>query len=733
MGRWALPISLAAFASLAVFLVGLAVPPVVGPTVAADRKAPEYVSAKTCKGCHQKAFSAWQGSHHDWALKHANAKSVLGDFNDVMFEHKGVKSRFFKRDAKYYIETAAAGGKRAEYEIRYTVGVMPLQQYLVELTEGRLQALDIAWDTQQKRWFHLYPDQTLKPDDGLHWTGPYKNWNARCAVCHQTNFKKGYKPRTRRYQSRWSEVNVACESCHGPGQAHVLWAKEPLTFQSQKWRGVDDKGLSTTFAKGDAEKEIQVCATCHARRGAHDANSPPPGSKFADHYRLALLTNGLYHADGQIDGEVYVYGSFLQSKMYARGVRCSNCHEPHSANLKADGNAVCAQCHSPAGNTKFPTLKKVRYDDPSHHHHKAGSPGAQCVSCHMPAKTYMRVDPRRDHSFRVPRPDLSAKLLTPNACSSCHQDKTAKWAASKVKTWFPNGRMGTPHYAETLHAGRNSATAGTTKKLIDLALDKNQAAIVRATALDLLRRSLPPTLLARVTPLLTDPADLVRAAALRLTDRAPVALRVKLAGPLLNDPVKTVRIEAGRLFLTIPRGGLTEADKIAARNAIGEYQLSLLKQADFPVTQMQIAGLAMYLRRFPTAEKALRTAVTMDPQLATAWLTLARIQMATRKPEQARQTLEQAAARIPDNGQIHLQLGSLYTGLRKHDLAIAALEKGLQLSRPTPIVIEQLALNHLLLGNLEKARNYAKQLMSHYPGHRPGPLVRQLLTLKRLR
>ena len=156
---------------------------------------------------------------------------------------------------------------------------------------------------------------------------------------------------------------------------------------------------------------------------------------FLDAYLPALLEPGLYHSDGQIDGEVYEYGSFLQSRMHAASVTCSDCHDPHSLKLRAEGNALCAQCHLPE-----------RFDLSAHHNHEPGSAGAQCVNCHMPTKTYMVVDARRDHSIRVPRPDLSISLGTPNACTPCHADRPAQWAAEAVAGWYPGGRQTTPHY-----------------------------------------------------------------------------------------------------------------------------------------------------------------------------------------------------------------------------------------------------------------------------------------------
>jgi predicted CXXCH cytochrome family protein len=716
---------------VAAFLAVLIITPGITSLAAPESNSPVHVSSAACAECHRQEHAAWSDSHHSWALRQPTPENVLGNFDNQVFEHRGIRSRFYKRGNEYLVKTDGPDGKLAEFDIKYTVGVEPLQQYLVELDKGRLQALDIAWDTEQKRWFHLYPDQKLKSGDGLHWSGPYKNWNARCAECHQTGFKKNYSPKSARYQSTWSELTIGCEACHGPGSVHIQWAKKPETFLSEKPAGVDEMGLTVTLPLKTANDEIQLCARCHSRRSPLGADSPSPGDKLADHYKLALLRNGLYHADGQINDEVYVYGSFLQSKMYARGVRCSNCHEPHSGALVAEGNTVCTQCHNPAGNTKFQTLKKATYDSPSHHHHKAGSEGEKCVSCHMPAKNFMRVDPRRDHSFRVPRPDLSAKLGTPNACANCHQDKTAKWATATLKEWFPNGRTGTPHYGEKLHAGRNRPRVETADKLVNLALDTQEPSIVRATALDLLRQSITPEAVKRISALLNDKNVFIREAAVRLFDQIPVKARIADVAPLLSDPVKSVRLEAARLMMGASLEGLTKKDQAAARNAISAYQNSLLARADFPESQMQIAGLAMFLRDFRTAQKALQTALSMDPQLAPAWLTLARIQSALRQSRQALNTLEKAAQKVPENAAVQFQLGELYTQSRQHDRAIIALEQSRKLSGDTPVLLDLLAINTLASGNLEKARIYADELVRKYPGHQPSPLVRQILKMPR--
>ncbi len=530
---------------------------------------PEYVGSETCAACHTDAVDDWQGSHHDLAWTLPSAETVVGQFDGRAFTHQGKTYRFTTRDGQYFIDTDDAKGGMQRYEVIGVAGIEPLQQYIIETEPGRLQSFDVVWDVDGQRWFHLYPDQVLAPGDGMHWTGPYKNWNARCAACHATGFEKNFSAQTKQYQSRQAEIGVGCEACHGPAQAHVEWASTGKSFKSADWHGVNEIGLTINLTRGrgteaellgylanteqrlgpldDAETQIQQCAGCHARREAFDDGNPAPGTPFHDAYRLSNLREGLYHADGQILDEVYVYGSFLQSKMYANDVVCTDCHNPHSAQLKVEGNGLCSQCHSPAGNPEFPTLTLKEYDAPSHTFHAQGSAGSECKSCHMIERTYMGVDGRRDHSFRIPRPDLSLQTRAPNACNDCHDDKSARWAADTLATWFPNSTQRGAHFSQVLADGRRNLPEQA-DALAGLAEYDQLPAIVRATALDMLAPLADPMLAARLEPLLSDPEPLVRVSALSIQRGAPETERSTRIVALLEDPVKAVRIAAAQTF-----------------------------------------------------------------------------------------------------------------------------------------------------------------------------------------
>ncbi len=614
----------------------------------ANDKVPDFQGSSICQSCHEGAYQDWQSSHHALAWLPVDDENVDGDFNNSTFEHRGRKTRFFKDGDRYFIETSDILGGNKVLEVKGVAGITPLQQYLIETEPGRLQSLDIAWDQENERWYHLYPDQVLAPNDGYHWSGPYKNWNSRCAECHATGFQKNYDPRTRRYSSTQSEIGVGCEACHGPGEAHVAWANGASSSELSVFEGTDDQGLSVNFKDAFAHTEIEQCAACHSRREPNQDGNPLPGTPFHDSYRLALLRDGLYHADGQIRDEVYVYGSFLQSKMYAEGVRCSDCHEPHSGQLKAEGNGVCTQCHSEAGNNKFSSLTLKRYDSSDHHFHETGTAGAQCVSCHMIERTYMGIDGRRDHSFRVPRPDLSASLGTPNACTDCHTDKPASWAAEELKARFPDSAHRSPHFASVFALARGGVT-GLGEQLLNIARQETLPGIVRASAINLYAQHSGREAHSDVFSLLNDTDPLVRAAAVSLTASQPASTQVQLLSKLLEDPLKSVRIAAARQLLGASIGVGDQRTQRAAQNANDEWRAALSSKLDYPETHMVIAGTALTLRNPNAAIRAFQEATQLDPQLADAWIMQIRLFMALQDYTNAQMTLQRAKKLIPDD------------------------------------------------------------------------------------
>jgi len=638
----------------------------------------KFVGRDSCVKCHQPQHASFEGSHHDLAMDVATDKTVLGDFNDAELEHYGITSKMFRRDGKFFINTEGPDGQLADFEIKYVFGVTPLQQYMVEFDRpiehpaneiARLQVLRVSWDTIQKKWFHLDPPdvkEKLAPGDMLHWTGFAQCWNHMCADCHSTNLQKNYDVAGGLYHTTFSEIDVSCEACHGPGSLHVQLASAVSPFWDR------ERGYALAKLKGtDNRPQVEMCATCHSRRRSvypgHHA-----GCGYYDYFANELLPRNIYHADGQIQDEVYEYGSFVQSKMFHKGIRCTDCHDPHSARLKHDGNKVCTSCH------QHPAAK---YDTPNHHHHKEGSAGASCVECHMPATTYMDVDARRDHSLRIPRPDLSVQLGTGNACTGCHlalDEKTKpmlakaelkdyaawqraaergdatvraelkrldRWADDAAEKWYGKQRKKESHFAAALTAARNNSPDAE-KQLLELLGKKTMPAIARATAALELRTYLNPQSESGVTRALAEglqDSDIqVRAACTLALQGASDATIRKLLLPLIDDPSRLVRTEAARILARLPDSEFRGDKLTRLREVWAELAAGAAIMNDRAEGHLQLGVLAESRSQLLDAQRHYETAIRVQPTVTgprgqLAMLLERMIQEAQEQAEQASQ------------------------------------------------------------------------------------------------
>ena len=609
-----------------------------------------YVGHSSCVECHAEAVAKWEGSHHFHAMELPGGQTVRGDFNGTTFTHHGVVSRFSMEGDRYRVETENELGARETFEVKYTFGWEPLQQYLVEFPDGRLQVLPFCWDIEGKRWFHVYGDEHIPPHDTLFWTRPLQNWDHMCADCHSTRLRKKFDPDTGRFATSFSEINVSCEACHGPAERHVAMAR------ASDWEGDAFFGLADV--KSDNRVQLESCAKCHARRGTLDLDHHA-GDRFIDHYILELIepwSRGMgqpaYHPDGQIDGEVYVTGSFLQSKMFHQGIKCVDCHDPHTAKTLAPGNALCVRCHSPK-----PENPKL-YDSVTHHHHPAGTKGALCVECHMPEKTYMMVDPRRDHSIRVPRPDLSVKLGTPNACNRCHDDKDAKWAADWVVKWHGPKRPRDVRHAETFAAARRG-DANVEKRLLEVVLDAESPAFTRASALLALRPFQDTTGFTVAMRALKDPDPLVRVAAVSKLEGWPRAEGRRLLVPLLRDPARAVRIEAASVLTPLAKGELAGDDLKAYTRAHGELQRRSTQNLDRPEAHLSLGIQASNRGDLAAAKKHYLQSIKRDEKFVPARINLATLYNSEGNNVLAERMLREVTRLMPDWGDGFFNLGML--------------------------------------------------------------------------
>jgi tetratricopeptide (TPR) repeat protein len=650
-----------------------------------------FVGSQTCAECHQPEHQLWKGSDHDRAMELATDQTVLGDFNNATFTYQGVTTRFFRDGKRFMVNTEGPDGQHRDYEIKYTFGVRPLQQYMVQFPDGRVQVLRESWDVANKRWFYVTPpdvtDERILPGDPFHWTGITQNWNVTCADCHSTNVHKNYNPVTNQYSTSFSEMNVSCEECHGPGSVHVGLARGLSPF----WDREIGYGLP---ALKDKKLQVQVdtCAKCHARRNQIHEDFRP-GGQFLDYYEPQLLSDErLYHANGQILDEVYEYGSFLQSRMHANQVRCSDCHDPHSLRLKFTGNKLCTQCHVPG-----------KYDTPTHHHHKEGSAGAQCIECHMPARLYMVIDKRRDHGFRAPRPDLTVEFGTPNACNDCHTkpEETPQWAADAVRKWFGEKRHDDPHWTPAFAAARSAKPEGE-KMLLELLSRRTTPPIVQATAIDLLANYRSAAALKAQREALYSSDPLMRLTATRAIPLDFDPSTISDVARMLSDAVRRVRLAAVERLVDVPLELLTDPQRRAFEDVMVEFRESQELSLDQAGGNLAMAILSRRYGRPEEAVEYLRNAIRLQPYLSGPRMELASL-LGTQpgNEEEVRrlrveevELLERDSGLAPDNATIFYQLGRLQYLLGNYDQSQQAIETACRLAPRSYDYLMFLALLH---------------------------------------
>jgi predicted CXXCH cytochrome family protein len=628
----------------------------------------KYVGAESCRSCHAAEYQQWSESDHFKAMQLANEGSVLGDFSNTTVNFHNVTSNFYREGKKYLISTINRSGEQQSFEIKYTFGYYPLQQYLVETEKGHFQALNIAWDSREleqggQRWFHLQPDEDITPEHPFYWTNHFQNWNSRCADCHSTNLQRNYQAADNSFATTFSEATVACEACHGAGSKHVeLASSKDLSASVDKGFEVASStklqwqfNASRDIAEPVGEKnqdDLNMCGACHALRGK--LNDSQNKDSFHNQNRLQLINQDSYFFDGQTKEEAFVLGSFLQSKMHHKGVTCSNCHNPHTGKVLVEDNGLCTQCH-----------KAQVYDQIEHHHHSVSSAGAQCINCHMPEKTVMQIDARRDHSFTIPRPDLSLSLGVPNACTQCHQGKGNEWAQTQAVDW--GFTSSDDHWAHLLQRASN-----------------NDVLVTRAAAQAILNTGLPPliraSLLQHLAPLpsrvsadvarqgLLDNSPLVRRGAVAALQNFPAELRWQHLSPYFADPNLAVRVQIAQALVDV-YGSLTVEQKALLDSLISEYRKTLLISQDSVSTQLNIANLEVRLGNLDQAERAYRQALKIEPAYVPALLNLAEFYRSSNRPTEEQPLLLKAVSIAPDSGAAQHSLGLFF--VRRQDYAYA--------------------------------------------------------------
>ena len=641
-----------------------------------------YVGSKQCIECHETEYKQWQGSHHDMAMRHAKEDSVLGNFDNFTFKFAGEDYRFYRKGAAYWVNIKGPDGKFKDYEIKYTFGFEPLQQYMVEFEDGRVQLIPFAWNSRTKanggqRWFHLYPEFTQNTDE-FFWTNTGQNWNYMCADCHSTNLKKGYDTATNQYKTTWSEINVACEACHGPAQNHIDWTKSPNNDRGSKgfdrnlakavaeWKSTPGSGTLSPVSIADTQ-QVTMCAQCHSRHTQISENDHVKSGEFGDRYLLNLIDSRLYHADGQIYDEDYVYGSFLQSKMAASGVVCTNCHEPHSAKLVIPKEAVCLQCH-----------QADTYNTTEHHKHPMESEGAQCVNCHMPETTYMQVDPRRDHRWHIPRAGLEHNIGSPDVCLGCHQDKDQAWSKATNEKWFGKPNKDDYGFAPIFYAA-DIGYQNLGEQLSHIAQNYQHSNIIRASALMRLEDHFGTNAMIAIARSVKHEDSLIRLGAIYGARGLPEKEQWQAVSILLQDKVLAVRVEAASLLVR-QWANLSAEQKNILKPALAEYVDVQQFNADRGASHVNLGNIYLYQSQIEKAEQSFLKAIDIEPYFPASYLNLA--ELYRRQGDQAKtiSTLNQGLSAQPKDGDIPFSLGLAYIRSRDTEKALPVLKKATELA-----------------------------------------------------
>ncbi|WP_396600469.1 tetratricopeptide repeat protein [Algibacter sp. R77976] len=688
-----------------------------------------FLGDQKCKSCHEDEFELWQGSHHDKAMQIVSDSTILGDFNNTKFKSQGVTSHFFKKDDDFYVNTEGPDGTYEDYKIEYVFGVKPLQQYIVQFPNGHYQCLRTAWDTKKNTWFDLYPNFKVVHSEWLHWSRGGLNWNTMCSDCHSTNVRKNYDFETHSYDTKYAIINVSCEACHGPGKDHV----EEVNRLGGEYK---PSGHLKMVSISDSKKLVDECARCHMRREQVTDHFNFEGSML-DHYFPQLIEENLYYPDGQILDEVYVYGSFVQSKMYHNGVSCINCHDSHSLQLKFQDNQLCTQCHLPDS-----------YNTPSHHFHKENSEGSKCIECHMTGRFYMGNDYRRDHSFRIPRPDLSLKYGSPNACTECHDDKDNEWAWEQFKNYY--GEPDNKHFSELLAPGIVGEENGL-KDLLELANDSIYPEIARASAVKTMNNYLDATSIDKMISFLNDDSPLVRGASLDVLGELNAQDYIEYALPLLEDEKRSIRVKAFYVLASLDEIQIPETYKEAYGKVKKEFDTNLKATADFVggrikkanyalrkgdlntaiqgyesaleidnlnnIIRTNLANLYYQNKDFKNAELAFKTIIKQEPKFGQTYYSYGLLLAELNRYGEAILQMQEAIKLMPENTRIYYNISLLYNKLNDLKNAEAYVLKGLKIEANNESLLYMLAYLYSKSNKTEQAKTAINKLIQLYPGN----------------
>jgi len=640
-----------------------------------------YAGSEACRSCHREVHDLWYFSHHARAERALHPVQDREAFEPPRWSKHGTQVSGVIASNGLWLGTIDLDGVLRWYPVCRALGVRPLVQYLVPLAGGRLQATELAYDPVRQEWFNVFGQEDRKPGEWGHWTGRGMNWNSMCAHCHNTAVRKNYDAGLDRYATVMAERGVGCEACHGPMRAHVQW-------QRQNPGRSPDPGL----VRLSSLRQMDTCASCHARQ-VDLTGRFRPGEAYEDHFWPAMVdASDVFYPDGQVRDENFEWAAFLGSKMYEAGVRCIDCHDPHSGRTRRPGNALCLQCHAPGAGRGAPAVDVL-----THSRHAPGSAGDQCVHCHMPQTVYMQRHPRHDHGFTIPDPWLTVRFAIPNACNRCHTNQTATWALEHAQRWYGE-RLERPQRrrAEWVMRARDG-DAGALEEIIRwLRMETNR--YWRAVMLGLLEVWSPdPTVLRTASNQMQDASALVRVAAVRVLERAlelgDTSVRALLQ-TALADSARSVRVAAAWALR-----GVLDTNHPAGRELLG----FLGHHADQPWGQFQWGLFWRARGQVSAARDALERAVRWDPHSVLPRVALAAVCSELGEADAAVEQLREACRLAPEDAELRYRLGLAWNEAGRLEPAAAALEQAAELNPRHVSAWYNLGLARAGLGQTESA------------------------------
>lgn len=649
----------------------------------------DWKNPQNCRSCHEEVFREWEDSHHALANRSWDSEADAEAFAvDSVTDEAGLRHRIGLRGGEPTITELLSGGGERSAVAKGVIGATPFRQYLVEGTRGRLQAHSLAWDPEAGEWFGVFGDERREAGEWGHWTGQGMNWNSNCAWCHMTEYDKNYDPQTDSYDSSWTHQGISCIACHSGLEDHAASVA---------------RGDYVVPEKPESSAVMSNCASCHSRREELTDGAFVAGDVYEDHYRLTLYDHpAAYFPDGKANEENFVFGSFQHSAMGHAGVSCLDCHHPHSNELilPVENNALCIQCHSTG------RLGATLIEPQAHSRHAAGTPGGSCVDCHMPRRTYMARDDRRDHGFTTPDPYMTVEYGTPTACVNCHQEQGAEWALERFEEWFGDSErvLDLRKRASLLHRAWSGELESPEELLERLSGEPNP--YWQASLLRLLRPFAQTDEVATAAePFLASPQPVVRAAALYALGEREDKLQALRSG--LKDPIRVARLEALDTLST---------SEFATPRLREEWRSYLEANADRPAGALQLSALAASEGDRSEARRLSELAVTFDRSNPALRYDVAIMLDRVGFPEDALRHLRIAQSQDPQGGLYWFAAGLVQGG--QGDLAAAArsLVRAVRLDHDQDRWWYNLAIVQARLGSLEEARRSLERALELSPG-----------------